>query len=105
MKKLVYRVLTIFAVVFAMAGSRAVAQVTITEEPDLSPEYVSSSDYKDSYNDMVNEMVGDKINERVEQAAMEQQRQILIVGGVAVAVALVLVFVVNRKPKKKRRHW
>ena len=98
MKKLFLKVFAVLAVVFAMAGSRAVAQVTITEEPDLSPEYVTSAeDYQGMYQEA--------INERVEQAALEQQRQIMIIGGVVIVVALVLVFALNRKPKKKKRHW
>lgn len=101
MKKLILKVFAILAVVFAMAGSRAVAQVTITEEPDLSPEYVSSENYQNVYQNMYE----DALNERVEQAAMEQQRQMLIVGGIAVAVAVALVFFLNRKPRKRRRHW
>lgn len=97
MKKLILKVFAILAVVFAMAGSRAVAQVTITEEPDLSPEYVATDNYQDMYNDM--------LNEKVEQAAMEQQKQLLIIGGAVIVVALVLVFALNRQPRKKKRHW
>lgn len=101
MKKLIFKVLAILVLTMSLASSRAVAQVTITEEPDLSPEYVSSENYQNVYQNMYE----DALNERVEQAAMEQQRQMLIVGGIAVAVAVALVFFLNRKPRKRRRHW
>ncbi len=101
MKKLFFKALAIVVLAMSLASSKAVAQVTITEEPDLSPEYVSSDNYQDMYQNMYE----DALNERVERAAMEQQRQIMIIGGIAVVVAVALVFFLNRKPRKKRRHW
>ena len=89
--------LTLMALACALANNGLTAQVTITEEPDLSADFSNPHQYQEMYRDIV--------SEKYDEVASNQIKNILIFGGVAAGAAVIVVLLLSRTPKKKRRRW